>query len=161
MCLLCIGQKWLRRVSTVLPWLLLLWALSHLLPPAFRFEFTSPRIACALVVLVTIFWYEVLIPQLSSWRAMNRAKCREQERREDIELCRNCGDQNLGGGKFMCSYCGDVSEGPVLDIPGNDDSNGMRSANDDSNGMRSAVRSNCNEKNGGESSGSDDLCLTT
>ncbi|KAL5720839.1 hypothetical protein ACHQM5_013469 [Ranunculus cassubicifolius] len=185
MCILCVVQKWSRRVATMLPWLLFpllgLWAFSHLLPPGFRFEFTSPRIACVLVLLVTIFWYEVLMPQLSQWRATNSAKCREQKRREAIEmqklrkiatrLCRNCltpyRDQNPGGGKFMCSYCGHVSKRPVLDIPGNDvDSKGVRKeccifGNDNSNRMRSAVRSNCKGKNGGESSGSDDLCFTT
>ncbi|KAF9594576.1 hypothetical protein IFM89_033546 [Coptis chinensis] len=136
MCILCVVQKWSRRVATMLPWLLFpllgLWVFSHLLPPGFRFEFTSPRIACVLVLLVTIFWYEVLMPQLSAWRARNSAKYREMRRKEAIEmqklrkiatrLCRNCltpyRDQNPAGGKFMCSYCGHVSKRPVLDIPG-------------------------------------------
>ncbi|KAF7825440.1 stress response protein NST1-like [Senna tora] len=49
MCILCVIQKWSRRVATMLPWLVIpligLWALSQLLPPAFRFEITSPRLA--------------------------------------------------------------------------------------------------------------------
>lgn len=56
---------------------------------------------------------------------------RERKRFEAIEMqklrktatrrCRNCltpyRDQNPGGGKFMCSYCGHVSKRPVLDLP--------------------------------------------
>lgn len=56
---------------------------------------------------------------------------REKKRSEAIELqklrktatrrCRNCltpyRDQNPGGGKFMCLYCGHVSKRPVLDLP--------------------------------------------
>ncbi|TQD71033.1 hypothetical protein C1H46_043431 [Malus baccata] len=72
MCILCVIQKWSRRVATMLPWLVIpligLWGLSQLLPPAFRFEITSPRLACVVVLLVTLFWYEVLMPQLSAWR---------------------------------------------------------------------------------------------
>ncbi|PIA59644.1 hypothetical protein AQUCO_00400502v1 [Aquilegia coerulea] len=201
MCILCVVQKWSRRVATMLPWLLFpllgLWVFSHLLPPGFRFEFTSPRIACVLVLLVTIFWYEVLMPQLSAWRARNSAKYREMRRREAIEmqklrkiatrLCRNCltpyRDQNPGGGKFMCSYCGHISKRPVLDIPGNSpsgngldvDSKGVRkectgiscifgndvSQNENSTRGPFALRSNCRGKNGGEASNGDDQCFAT
>ncbi|KAH6769343.1 stress response NST1-like protein [Perilla frutescens var. frutescens] len=135
MCILCVIQKWSRRIATMLPWLVIpligLWALSQLLPPAFRFEITSPRLACLLVLLVTLFWYEVLMPQLSAWRVRRNARLRERKRFEAIEMhklrktatrrCRNCltayRDQNPGGGKFMCSYCGHISKRPVLDLP--------------------------------------------
>ncbi|XP_057808287.1 uncharacterized protein LOC131022780 isoform X1 [Salvia miltiorrhiza] len=135
MCILCVIQKWSRRIATMLPWLVIpligLWALSQLLPPAFRFEITSPRLACLLVLLVTLFWYEVLMPQLSAWRVRRNDRLRERKRFEAIEMqklrktatrrCRNCltayRDQNPGGGKFMCSYCGHISKRPVLDLP--------------------------------------------
>ncbi|XP_061368505.1 stress response protein NST1-like [Gastrolobium bilobum] len=135
MCILCVIQKWSRRVATLLPWLVIpligLWALSQLLPPAFRFEITSPRLACVFVLLVTLFWYEILMPQLSAWRVRRNARLRERKRSEAIEMqklrktatrrCRNClnpyRDQNPGGGRFMCSYCGHVSKRPVLDLP--------------------------------------------
>lgn len=135
MCILCVIQKWSRRVATMLPWLVIpmigLWAVSQLLPPAFRFEITSPRVACVLVLLFTLFWYEILMPYLSSWRIKRNARMRERKRSEAIEMqklrktamrrCRNCltpyRDQNPGGGKFMCSYCGHVSKRPVLDLP--------------------------------------------
>ncbi|XP_077239154.1 uncharacterized protein LOC143880222 [Tasmannia lanceolata] len=136
MCILCVIQKWSRRVATMLPWLVIpligLWALSQLLPPGFRFEVTSPRLACVSVLLVTLFWYEILMPQLSAWRVSRSARLRERRRSEAIELqklrktatrlCRNCltpyRDQNPGGGRFMCSYCGHISRRPVLDMPG-------------------------------------------
>ncbi|XVF65923.1 hypothetical protein PTKIN_Ptkin09bG0290000 [Pterospermum kingtungense] len=135
MCILCVIQKWSRRVATMLPWLVIpligLWALSQLLPPDFRFEITSPRLACVFVLLVTLFWYEILMPQLSAWRVRRNARLREKKRFEAIELqklrktatrrCRNCltpyRDQNPGGGRFMCSYCGHISKRPVLDLP--------------------------------------------
>ncbi|KAJ6803674.1 stress response protein nst1-like isoform X1 [Iris pallida] len=137
MCILCVVQRWSRRVASMLPWLvvplLALWILSQLLPPNLRFEITSPRLACVLVLLVTLFWYEVLMPKLSIWRARRSARLRERRRTQAIELqklrrtatrrCRNCQtpyrDQTPGGGgKFMCSYCGHVSRRPVLDLPG-------------------------------------------
>ncbi|XP_025015631.1 stress response protein nst1 isoform X1 [Ricinus communis] len=135
MCILCVIQKWSRKVATMLPWLVIpligLWALSQLLPPAFRFEITQPRLACVFVLLVTLFWYEILMPQLSAWRVRRNARLRERKRFEAIELqklrktatrrCRNCltpyRDQNPGGGRFMCSYCGHISKRPVLDLP--------------------------------------------
>ncbi|KAK4268451.1 hypothetical protein QN277_025107 [Acacia crassicarpa] len=135
MCILCVIQKWSRRVATMLPWLVIpligLWAVSQLLPPAFRFEITSPRLACVFVLLVTLFWYEILMPQLSAWRVRRNARLRERKRFEAIEMqklrktatrrCRNClnpyRDQNPGGGRFMCSYCGHISKRPVLDLP--------------------------------------------
>ncbi|GMI96030.1 hypothetical protein like AT3G51650 [Hibiscus trionum] len=119
----------------MLPWLVIpligLWALSQLLPPDFRFEITSPRLACVFVLLVTLFWYEILMPQLSAWRVRRNQRLRERKRFEAIELqklrktatrrCRNCltpyRDQNPGGGRFMCSYCGHISKRPVLDLP--------------------------------------------
>ncbi|XP_075513123.1 uncharacterized protein LOC142548603 [Primulina tabacum] len=135
MCILCVIQKWSRRVATMLPWLVIpligLWGLSQLLPPAFRFEITSPRLACVFVLLVTLFWYEVLMPRLSAWQVRRNAMLRERKRLEAIQMhklrktatrrCRNCltpyRDQNPGGGKFMCSYCGHISKRPVLDLP--------------------------------------------
>ncbi|CAI9774771.1 unnamed protein product [Fraxinus pennsylvanica] len=135
MCILCVIQKWSRRVATMLPWLVIpligLWALSQLLPPAFRFEITSPRLACVFVLLVTLFWYEVLMPKLSAWQVRRNAWLRERKRIEAIEIqklrktatrrCRNCltpyRDQSPGGGKFTCSYCGHISKRPVLDLP--------------------------------------------
>eukprot|EP00262_Sarcandra_glabra_P006022 TRINITY_DN1802_c0_g2_i1.p1 TRINITY_DN1802_c0_g2~~TRINITY_DN1802_c0_g2_i1.p1 ORF type:complete len:854 (-),score=153.68 TRINITY_DN1802_c0_g2_i1:282-2843(-) len=140
MCILCVVQKWSRRVATMLPWvvipLIVLWAVSQLLPPGFRFEITSPRLACVTVLLTTLFWYEILMPQLSAWRMRRSARMRERKRFEAIEMqklrrtatrrCRNCltpyRDQNPGGGKFMCAYCGHISRRPVLDIPGTGDS---------------------------------------
>ncbi|MCL7038124.1 hypothetical protein MKW94_002485 [Papaver nudicaule] len=146
MCILCVIQKCSRRVATMLPWLIIpligLWALSQLLPPGFRFEITSPRLACLMVLLVTLFWYEVLMPKLSSWRIRRSAWLRERKRVQAIELqklrkmavrrCRNCltpyRDQNPGGGgKFMCSYCGHISKRPVLDIPGSADLDAKKS----------------------------------
>ncbi|KVH94925.1 uncharacterized protein LOC112518143 [Cynara cardunculus var. scolymus] len=135
MCILCVIQKWSRRVATMLPWLVIpliaLWLLSQFLPPAFRFEITSPRLACVFVLLITLFWYEILMPQLSAWRVQRNARLRERKRSEAIEMqklrktatrrCRNCltpyRDQNPGGGRFMCSYCGHISKRPVLDLP--------------------------------------------
>ncbi|KAL6653451.1 hypothetical protein ACP70R_009029 [Stipagrostis hirtigluma subsp. patula] len=135
MCILCAVQRWSRRVATMLPWLvvplLLLWGASQLLlPAAYRFEVTSPRLACVSVLLLTLFWYEILLPRLSLWRARRSARLREERRAHALELhklrktatrrCRNCNnpyrDQNPGGGKFMCSYCGHVSKRPVLDL---------------------------------------------
>ncbi|KAM0941183.1 hypothetical protein DsansV1_C17g0146051 [Dioscorea sansibarensis] len=136
MCILCVVQRWSRRLATMLPWLVIplmaLWALSQLLPPHLRFEITSPRLACLSVLLVTAFWYEILMPQLSVWRARRSFRLRERRRAEALELhklrktatrrCRNCltpyRDQNPAGGRFMCFYCGHVSKRPVLDLPG-------------------------------------------
>ncbi|XP_062182921.1 uncharacterized protein LOC133887029 isoform X2 [Phragmites australis] len=135
MCILCSVQRWSRRVATMLPWLvvplLFLWGTSQLLlPAAYRFEVTSPRLACVSVLLLTLFWYEILLPRLSLWRARRSARLREERRARALDLhklrktatrrCRNCNnpyrDQNPGGGKFMCSYCGHVSKRPVLDL---------------------------------------------
>ncbi|XP_062202319.1 stress response protein nst1-like [Phragmites australis] len=135
MCILCSVQRWSRRVATMLPWLvvplLFLWGTSQLLlPAAYRFEVTSPRLACVSVLLLTLFWYEILLPRLSLWRARRSARLREERRARALELhklrktatrrCRNCNnpyrDQNPGGGKFMCSYCGHVSKRPVLEL---------------------------------------------
>ncbi|XP_039113922.1 uncharacterized protein LOC120249472 [Dioscorea cayenensis subsp. rotundata] len=135
MCILCVVQRWSRRLVTMLPWLVIpliaLWAFSQLLPPRFRFEVTSPRLACVTVLLVTLFWYEILMPQLSVWRARCSARLRERRRAQALELqrlrkaatrrCRNCltpyRDQKPGCGQFMCSYCGHISKRPVLDLP--------------------------------------------
>ncbi|KAF8706974.1 hypothetical protein HU200_030500 [Digitaria exilis] len=135
MCPLCSVQRWSRRVATMLPWLVIpligIWATTQLLlPAAYRFEVTSPRLACVSVLLLTLFWYEILLPRLSLWRARRSARLREERRAHALELhklrktatrrCRNCSnpyrDQNPGGGKFMCSYCGHVSKRPVLDL---------------------------------------------
>ncbi|OQU78687.1 uncharacterized protein LOC8066945 [Sorghum bicolor] len=135
MCTLCAVQRWSRRVATMLPWLvvplIVIWAATQLLlPAAYRFEVTSPRLACVSVLLLTLFWYEILLPRLSLWRARRSARLREERRAHALELhklrktatrrCRNCSnpykDQNPGGGKFMCSYCGHVSKRPVLDL---------------------------------------------
>ncbi|XP_076922487.1 uncharacterized protein LOC143584286 isoform X2 [Bidens hawaiensis] len=133
MCILCVIQKWSRKVATMLPWLVIpllgLWLLSQFLPPTFRFEITSPRLACVLVLLATLFWYEILMPQLSSWRARRNARLKEKKRLEAIEMlklrktatrrCRNCKtpyrDQNPAGAKFMCCYCGHSSKRPLFD----------------------------------------------
>ncbi|ONM42272.1 hypothetical protein ZEAMMB73_Zm00001d044692 [Zea mays] len=135
MCTLCAVQRWSRRVATMLPWLvvplIVIWAATQLLlPAAYRFEVTSPRLACVSVLLLTLFWYEILLPRLSLWRSRRSARLREERRAHALELhklrktatrrCRNCSnpyrDQNPGGGKFMCSYCGHVSKRPVLDL---------------------------------------------
>ncbi|XAR55753.1 hypothetical protein NMG60_11035943 [Bertholletia excelsa] len=135
MCKLCVIQIMSRRVGAMLPWLVIpligLWAFSQLLPPSLRFEITSPRLACVFVLLVTLFWYEILMPQLSAWAARRSAWLRERKRFEAIEMhklrktairsCRNCltpyRDQNPGGGRFMCTYCGHISKRPVMDLP--------------------------------------------
>ncbi|KAI0512025.1 hypothetical protein KFK09_012659 [Dendrobium nobile] len=135
MCILCVIQRWSRRVATMLPWLVIpfivLWGLSQLLPPALRFEITSPRLACVAVLLATLFWYEILMPQLSGWRTRRAARLRERRRAEALELqklrktatrhCRNCHtpyrNQTPCGGRFLCSYCGHISKKPVLDLP--------------------------------------------
>lgn len=101
-----------------------------MLPPGFRFEVTSPRLACVFVLLITLGWYEVLMPRLSTWRERRRDLLRERRRiaaleaakwrKEATRRCRNCltayRDQNPAGGRFMCTYCGHVSRRPVLDI---------------------------------------------
>eukprot|EP00249_Psilotum_nudum_P004233 c17774_g1_i2 orf=746-1333(+) len=135
MCILCVASRWSRRIVTMLPWLIIpliiLWALSQLLPPGFRFEVTSPRLACVGVLLVSLAWYEIVMPKLSSWRARRSALLKERRRiqaqeaakwrKEATRRCRNCltayRDQTPGGGRFMCTYCGHVSKRPVLDIP--------------------------------------------
>ncbi|KAM3287713.1 hypothetical protein P3S67_021143 [Capsicum chacoense] len=135
MCILCQIQRWSRGVATMLPWLVIplvgLWALSQLLPPAFRFEITLPRLICVMVLLFTLVWYEVFMPWVSAWQVRRIARNRERKRLVAIEMeklrkiatrrCRNCltpyRDQNPGGGKFMCSYCGHLSKRPVLDLP--------------------------------------------
>ncbi|KAL2634080.1 hypothetical protein R1flu_005559 [Riccia fluitans] len=136
MCILCVASRWSRRIVTMLPWLIIpliiLWALSQLLPPGFRFEVTSPRLACVGVLLVSLGWYELAMPRLSMWRAKRSALLRERRRieaqeaakwrKEATRRCRNClsayRDQTPGGGRFMCTFCGHVSKRPVLDVPG-------------------------------------------
>ncbi|ERM97662.1 hypothetical protein AMTR_s00130p00083610 [Amborella trichopoda] len=134
MCILCVVSRSARRALAMLPWLVVpmifLWLSSQLLPPGLRFEATSPRLACAMVLLFTLFWYEVLMPRLSAWRLCRKARMREKKKVEAFEAarrrktatrcCRNCRgpyrDQNPGGGRFMCTYCGHVSKRPVLDV---------------------------------------------
>ncbi|CAM6081727.1 unnamed protein product [Calypogeia fissa] len=136
MCILCVASRWSRRIVTMLPWfiipLIILWALSQLLPPGFRFEVTSPRLACVGVVLISLGWYELAMPRLSMWRAKRSAQQRERRRieaqeaakwrKEATRRCRNClspyRDQTPVGGKFMCTFCGHISKRPVLDVPG-------------------------------------------
>ncbi|KAG6542946.1 hypothetical protein Mapa_015638 [Marchantia paleacea] len=136
MCILCVASRWSRRIVTMLPWLIIpliiLWALSQLLPPGFRFEVTSPRLACVGVLLISLGWYELAMPRLSMWRARRSALLRERRRieaqeaakwrKEATRRCRNClsayRDQTPGGGRFMCTFCGHVSKRPVLDVPG-------------------------------------------
>ncbi|KAJ7516239.1 hypothetical protein O6H91_22G048800 [Diphasiastrum complanatum] len=135
MCILCVASRWSRRIVTMLPWLIIpliiLWALSQLLPPGFRFEVTSPRLACVGVLLMSLGWYELVMPRLSQWRAHRSVLLRERRRieaqeaakwrKEAIRRCRNClyayREQSPAGGKFMCTYCGHVSKRPVLDLP--------------------------------------------
>eukprot|EP01018_Ginkgo_biloba_P020989 Gb_14464 [translate_table: standard] len=136
MCILCVASRWSRRIVTMLPCLviplLILWAVSQVLPPGFRFEVTSSRLACVFVLLISLGWYEIVMPRLSSWRARRSALLRDRRRAQALEAakwrkeatrrCRNCltayRDQIPAGGRFMCTYCGHVSRRPVLDIPG-------------------------------------------
>ncbi|KAI7744073.1 hypothetical protein M8C21_022102 [Ambrosia artemisiifolia] len=117
----------------MLPWLVIplivLWLLSQFLPPAFRFEITSPRLACVVMLLATLLWYEILMPWLSAWRARRNARIIEKRRLEVIEMqeiknaatkrCRNCKTayqvQDPTGGKFKCCHCGHSSKKPLLD----------------------------------------------
>lgn len=136
MCILCVISRWSRRIMTMLPWIIIpfiiIWALSQLLPPGFRLEVTSPRLACLAVLLSSLGWYELIMPRLSSWQARRSALLRERKRieaqeavkwrKEATRRCRNCLTaykvQTPGGGRFMCTYCGHVSKRPVLEVPG-------------------------------------------
>lgn len=129
------ASRWSRRVVAMLPWLVfpltLIWSLSQILPPDFRFEITSPRLACVGVLFASLLWYEVLMPKLYSWRDRQRAMLKERKhiearetakrRKEATRRCRNCftayKDQTPAGGRFMCTFCGHVSKRPVLDVP--------------------------------------------
>ena len=135
MCILCLASRWLRRIVTLLPWLIIpliiLWALSQLLPSEFQFEVTSPRLACVGVLLVSLLWYELAMPRLTTWRAKRSAYLKERRRlevqeaakwrKEATRLCRNCSspyrDQTPACGKFVCTFCGHMSRRPVLDVP--------------------------------------------
>ncbi|XP_024390028.1 uncharacterized protein [Physcomitrium patens] len=135
MCLLCLASRWSRRIVAMLPWLIIpliiLWALSQLLPSNFQFEVTSPKLACVGVLLVSLGWYELAIPQLTVWRSKRSYMLQERRRLEALEaaklrklatrLCRNCSSpyrfQTPVGGKFVCTFCGHVSRRPVLDVP--------------------------------------------
>eukprot|EP00250_Pteridium_aquilinum_P013836 c21601_g1_i1 orf=1586-3241(-) len=131
MCILCVASRWSRHIAaTVMP-MVTLWALSQFLPQGFRFEITSPKLACVGVLFVSLSWCELVMPRLSAWRARRAAALKERKRVEALEAakrrkkatrrCRNCftayKDQTPGGGRFMCSYCGHVSKRPVLDLP--------------------------------------------
>ncbi|XP_078446547.1 uncharacterized protein LOC144715489 [Wolffia australiana] len=136
MCILCALQRGSRRAIGMLPWLVIplvvVWAASQILPPGLRFEVTSPRLACVGVLLGTIFWYEILLPLVSVYRARRCARAREQQlsmaaevhklRKTATRRCRNClapyRDQNPCSGKFMCSSCGHLSKRPILDLNG-------------------------------------------
>ncbi|KAH7428593.1 hypothetical protein KP509_09G007800 [Ceratopteris richardii] len=135
MCILCVVSRWSRRVVTMLPWLvipfIITWAFSQLLPPGYRLEVTSTRLACLGVLLSSLGWYELLMPWLSAWRARRSAMLREKRlieaqeaakwRKEATRRCRNCLTaykvQTPGCGKFMCTYCGHVSKRPFLEVP--------------------------------------------
>lgn len=135
MCILCVVSRWSRRIVTMLPWLvipfIITWAFSQLLPPGYRLEVTSTRLACLGVLLSSLGWYELLMPWLSSWRARRSAILRERRlieaqeaakwRKEATRKCRNCLTaykiQAPGCGRFMCTYCGHVSKRPVLEVP--------------------------------------------
>ena len=135
MCILCVLSRWSRRFVTMLPWLvipfIITWAFSQLLPPGYRLEVTSTRLACLGVLLSSLAWYELLMPWLSSWRARRNALLRERKlieaqeaakwRKEATRRCRNCFTaykvQTPGGGKFTCTVCGHVSKRPVLEVP--------------------------------------------
>eukprot|EP00250_Pteridium_aquilinum_P020295 c24773_g1_i1 orf=392-3226(+) len=135
MCILCVVSRWSRRIVTMLPWLvipfIITWAFSQLLPPGYRLEVTSTRLACLGVLLSSLGWYELLMPWLSSWRARRSAMLRERKlieaqeaakwRKEATRRCRNCLTpykiQTPGCGRFMCTYCGHVSKRPVLEVP--------------------------------------------
>ncbi|KAI5077116.1 hypothetical protein GOP47_0006940 [Adiantum capillus-veneris] len=135
MCILCVVSRWSRRIVTMLPWLvipfIITWAFSQLLPPGYRLEVTSTRLACLGVLLTSLGWYELLMPWLSSWRARRSAILRERRlieaqeaakwRKEATRRCRNCLTaykiQSPGCGRFMCTYCGHVSKRPVLEVP--------------------------------------------
>lgn len=135
MCILCLASRWSRRIVTLLPWLIIpliiLWALSQLLPSEFQFEVTSPRLACVGVLLVSLGWYELAMPRLTIWRAKRSAFLKERRRlevqeaakwrKEATRLCRNCSspyrDQTPACGKFVCTFCGHMSRRPVLDVP--------------------------------------------
>lgn len=135
MCILCVVSRWSRRIVTMLPWLvipfIITWAFSQLLPPGYRLEVTSTRLACLGVLLSSLGWYELLMPWLSSWRARRSAMMRERRlieaqetakwRKEATRRCRNCfmpyKIQSPGCGRFMCTVCGHVSKRPVLEVP--------------------------------------------
>ncbi|XP_057834153.2 uncharacterized protein LOC131044751 isoform X2 [Cryptomeria japonica] len=134
MCILCVTSRLSRRIVIMLTWLVIplisLWAFSQFLPPSLRFEITSSRLACILVLLISIGWYEVIFPWLCAWRAHRNSLMKERGRvesqmaakwrREAIRKCRNCltayRDQNPGSGRFMCGYCGHISRRPILEI---------------------------------------------
>ncbi|MCO5584598.1 hypothetical protein L7F22_038529 [Adiantum nelumboides] len=136
MCFLCAVSQWSRRVASILPWLvipfIIIWAFSQLFPPSYRLEITSSRLACLSVLLLSLVWYELLMPWLSSWRAHRSAVLRERKliealeaakrRKEATRRCRNCLTaykiQMPGSGKYICSYCGHISKRPVLEVAG-------------------------------------------
>eukprot|EP00250_Pteridium_aquilinum_P021454 c25129_g1_i1 orf=654-3227(+) len=136
MCFLCVISRWSRRIASMLPWLvipfIIVWALSQLLPPSYRLEVTSSRLACLGVLLMSLLWYELLMPWLSSWRAHRSALLRERRliealeaakwRKEATRRCRNCLTaykvQMPGSGRYVCTYCGHISKRPVLEVAG-------------------------------------------
>ncbi|KAH7428283.1 hypothetical protein KP509_10G084500 [Ceratopteris richardii] len=136
MCFLCPISRWSRKVASMLPWLvipfMMVWAFSHLLPPNYRLEITSSRLACLSVLLLSLMWYEILVPWISSWRAHRSAMMRERKliegqeaakrRKEATRRCRNCLTpykiQMPGSGKYVCQYCGHISKRPVLEVAG-------------------------------------------
>ncbi|KAG6537572.1 hypothetical protein ZIOFF_002666 [Zingiber officinale] len=135
MCIFCAVPRWSRKIATLLPWLLFpvlfFWGMSPLLPPRLRFEITSPRIACLSVLVLILVWYKALVPLLNYLQACRAAREHEWQRTLAIEMqtllktaircCRNCHtpyrDQNPTGVRFKCSYCGQFSKKPILDLP--------------------------------------------
>ncbi|XP_024528652.1 mitogen-activated protein kinase kinase kinase kinase 4-like isoform X1 [Selaginella moellendorffii] len=137
MCILCAGAKFSRRIVAMLPWLIIpfviVWAFSQFLPPGYRFEITSTRLACVGVLLSSLFWYEFVVPNLSQWRDRRAILLRERQRieaqkaarwrKEATKHCRNCHspyrDQTpQASGKYMCTNCGHASKKPELHVPG-------------------------------------------
>ena len=113
---------WFTRCLLKFP-LILLFAVSQVLPPSFRFEVTSSRLVCVFLLLVVPGWQEVVRSRLMSWKERRSAVLRDRRRIQALEAakwrkeatrrCRNCWTAYRD---LMCTYCGHVSQRPVLDI---------------------------------------------
>ncbi|KAG0459447.1 hypothetical protein HPP92_022575 [Vanilla planifolia] len=162
MYLFCFGNRCFWRIRTMLLrlaiTLIILSAVSQLLQPRFRFEITKFHVFCMLLILTVFLWYEILLPRICRWRARRAARLSERRRTEALELhklrktatrsCRNCHmpyrDQNPGGGRFMCSYCGHISKRPALDLPSQTGSPGITNAHVGKNGWLCEVDGSVN-----------------